>query len=592
MNYSVMRILVSLCILCNVSGLFGQKFDNVWPMGSFPSVMPPDKDTFNNHFVLDFTKDTMKIEKRLELKDDLFVESSALSDSSGNLLMYTNGCNIYDGKGNILPNGDSINHIVDGGPSVWLNACGAGSGYTTTRLSRFIPFFSHHRIFLIHIAFSFEFGFQYRYLLYDQIELVDGVWTVISKNNKLLDQSGCNYDITKHANGRDWWLVSQKYGTHEYKVWLITPEGIKFNSEKVFTIPFENDDLVAPSFSPDGSKYLHYNGVTYSQLFDFDRCTGVLSNPTEVHHPYCYFSFYATFSPNGRFIYLTNRDYLYQIDLQNSDTLTNRDTISKWDGLIWGCPFCPTNYFYLQTGPDGKIYCNSTGGSRFIHVIECPNEKGKACQFRPRAYKTPFFVQGNLPAFPYYRLGPIDGSACDTLGLNNVPIANFRYYPDTLEQHKIKFIDNSSYMPTDWLWTFGDGSGKTSTEVNPIYTYAKGGVYEVCETVSNAYGQDTYCRNVRVGTVATQEELQSRYFSLYPNPATSQLTIDLNESMNPGQAYDVKLYDIQGSTRYKGVMLAYAYVHTIDVQGLASGMYILELSDREGKMLRRKFVKE
>jgi PKD repeat protein len=201
-------------------------------------------------------------------------------------------------------------------------------------------------------------------------------------------------------------------------------------------------------------------------------------------------------------------------------------------------------------------------------------------------------VQGNLPAFPYYRLGPIDGSACDTLGLNNVPIANFRYYPDTLEQHKIKFIDNSSYLPTDWLWTFGDGSGKTSTEVNPIYTYAKGGVYEVCETVSNAYGQDTYCRYVRVGTVATQEELLSSYFSLYPNPATNQLTIDLNENMNPEQAYDIKLYDLQGSTRYKGIMPAYAYVHTIDVQGLASGMYILELSDRNGKVLRRKFLKE
>ena len=80
-------------------------------------------------------------------------------------------------------------------------------------------------------------------------------------------------------------------------------------------------------------------------------------------------------------------------------------------------------------------------------------------------------------------------------------------------------------------------------------------------------------------------------FVLYPNPALDRLTIELDDGLAHEQAYQVKLYDLQGITRYKGVMPAYSYVHNIEVQNLASGMYILELSDKEGKVLRRKFVK-
>ena len=187
MNYPVMRIVVILCLLCIGGAMFGQKFDNVWPMGARSDVPNPDQDTFNNNFTLNFDNDTLQIKKRIDLRGFLYVESSALSDSSGNLLMYTYGCNIYNSKGIILPNGDSINHIVDAGPSVWLNQCGGGSGYTTARLSRFIPFFSHHRVFLLHIAISIEFGIEWRYLLFDQIDLINGEWTVVSKNNLLLD---------------------------------------------------------------------------------------------------------------------------------------------------------------------------------------------------------------------------------------------------------------------------------------------------------------------------------------------------------------------------------------------------------------------
>ena len=94
-----------------------------------------------------------------------------------------------------------------------------------------------------------------------------------------------------------------------------------------------------------------------------------------------------------------------------------------------------------------------------------------------------------------------------------------------------------------------------------------------------------------IWAVSTKEEKEGEIF-VYPNPSNDKLNISLNLAESVEQEWKIRIFDLQGITRYKGIMLAYAYVHTIDVQGLAIGMYILELSDRNGKVLRRKFVKE
>jgi PKD repeat protein len=61
------------------------------------------------------------------------------------------------------------------------------------------------------------------------------------------------------------------------------------------------------------------------------------------------------------------------------------------------------------------------------------------------------------------------------------------------------FLDNSGGGPTSWLWDFGDGN--TSTDQNPVHTYATYGIYTVSLTVSNDGGTttDTYSRAIPVG---------------------------------------------------------------------------------------------
>jgi PKD repeat protein len=52
----------------------------------------------------------------------------------------------------------------------------------------------------------------------------------------------------------------------------------------------------------------------------------------------------------------------------------------------------------------------------------------------------------------------------------------------------VTFTDESTGVPTEWLWDFGDDT--TSTLQNPTHSYTAAGVYEVTLTVTNAAGTD------------------------------------------------------------------------------------------------------
>lgn len=95
-----------------------------------------------------------------------------------------------------------------------------------------------------------------------------------------------------------------------------------------------------------------------------------------------------------------------------------------------------------------------------------------------------------------------------TLGLNDqgvvnrvtysltppAPVANFTY--NNPYGGLVQFINQSVNSPTTYAWTFGDGG--TSSAQNPTHTYATNGTYNVCLTVTNVSGTNTYCQNVVV----------------------------------------------------------------------------------------------
>ncbi|RMG72216.1 MAG: PKD domain-containing protein, partial [Bacteroidetes bacterium] len=68
-----------------------------------------------------------------------------------------------------------------------------------------------------------------------------------------------------------------------------------------------------------------------------------------------------------------------------------------------------------------------------------------------------------------------------------VPVANFMT-ADTLgcAPQVVPFTDQTVHTPTEWLWSFGDGT--YSDQQNPFHTYDEDGIYTVKLTVIDAYG--------------------------------------------------------------------------------------------------------
>ncbi|HPR28621.1 MAG TPA: PKD domain-containing protein [Chitinophagales bacterium] len=82
---------------------------------------------------------------------------------------------------------------------------------------------------------------------------------------------------------------------------------------------------------------------------------------------------------------------------------------------------------------------------------------------------------------------------CETVTVPGAPETSFTWSGDP----DVSFTDLTLNEPTYWSWNFGDGS--TSTEQNPVHSYAFNGAYNVCLTTSNALGSDTYCATVSIG---------------------------------------------------------------------------------------------
>lgn len=71
------------------------------------------------------------------------------------------------------------------------------------------------------------------------------------------------------------------------------------------------------------------------------------------------------------------------------------------------------------------------------------------------------------------------------------PVANFMAdQTEGCDELTVEFTDLSSGTITAWMWQFG--TGDTSTEMNPVYTYTEPGIYTVTLKVTGPCGEDTF----------------------------------------------------------------------------------------------------
>jgi hypothetical protein len=557
---------------------FAQQHDNIWVMGFEGGGQTPITDSFGIT-ILDFSninKTPLIIENQY-IATNMDITNAVISDSLGVLQFYSNGEHIYHRQ----------HQIMQGGANIAEEVSGYGSRLLQGGLA--LPWPGREQEYLLLTVEYDPVNIAGQKLFYHQIDmsLAGGLGKVVDKRHLLIEDTltGGQLAAVKHANGRDWWFVVMENRSSGYYTGLVRPDTILVTKhDNGAEIPRG----LQSGFSPDGRLYYKVNldnifGLTTVDIFDFDRCTGLLSNQrSKTLYPTDHFLVGGCISLDSRYLYVFDDRIAYQYDLMAADIWATEQVVAEWDGsmhYIW-----PRNFFMGMLAPDGRIYIKSNNSNSSLHRIHLPNRSAMECAFVQNDIIAPTKIRPGLPNFPNFRLGPLDGSACDTLGLDNHPLARFRWEREPPNDSLgITFTDLSTYEPTTWQWDFGDGS--SSMEASPHHEYASEGTYQVCLVVSNQYSADTFCQVLHLGLSAVTEADAAITCALVPNPADQSIQVVLQG--NWGDSARFSLFDLQGRLVLESAIVA--NMQRIETRALVTGTYLYRLNSKgavlSGKLL-------
>jgi hypothetical protein len=339
-----------------------------------------------------------------------------LSDESGNLLMVSNGCWIADATGDTMLNGGGL--IPNTFTSNW---CNSFTGIPYPHAALFLPFpDDSNKVVLLHQSGTSSSNFYSDGLYYSIIDksLNNGLGGVLSgQKNIKLPQTDLipGMAACKHANGRDWWIVVFEHNSDLIYVYILTPLGISLNSQQNLGITPNVNLGGQKAFSPDGKKFAHiyYQGPTgnvqnYIRIFDFDRCNGAFSNSLEIVYTKPLGGVGISFSPNSKFLYATNFDEVYQVNLDTINVAASMKTVAINDGYYSPLPPLQTNFWMTYPAADGKIYISSGNSVIDMHFINYPDSNGISCDVQQHAVRLPCYAFRSHVYHPNYYLG------CDT----------------------------------------------------------------------------------------------------------------------------------------------------------------------------------
>ncbi|HEX2682789.1 MAG TPA: PKD domain-containing protein, partial [Ferruginibacter sp.] len=361
---------------------------------------------------------------------------STVSDSTGSLLFYTDGRNVWNRDHLIMPNGSGL------------------LGHeSSTHSAIVIPKPGSNHIYYIFTADAHEnVGVNgYRYSMLD-MNLDNGRGDITSTKNILLyGPSTEKLTAASHANGIDIWVISKDLNNFTFRSWLVTCNGIDMNPVISTVAPVNGSTFGfwtgGMKISPDGTRLASARNVEGKwDLFKFNNVTGVISDRIMVTQSAQLGSYGIEFSPNSQLVYV-NGDYTYQfkIDLYDSAAISN----SKYrvDSVF-------VVHEALQLGPDGKIYSNTYPNSS---VINNPDVYGVGCNYAEQAISL-----GGRSGFAGYP------TFFGRLVTNYNVDYNYSFQPDC---KTVDFAGTSNVPgPLTWSWDFGDGSfgsGQAVTHVFP-----------------------------------------------------------------------------------------------------------------------------
>ncbi|HMQ59286.1 MAG TPA: T9SS type A sorting domain-containing protein [Flavilitoribacter sp.] len=445
-----MLVLLHFC-----PALFGQnKQDYNWIIGYDTSYLVPGGDAIK----MNFENETLHI-SMVETVEKFHMEgsNSSMSDSLGNLLFYTNGCYIVNAEHKIMANGDTIS------PGILYDAWCDKGGNPLSQGAIAVPGSDH-----LFYVFTLDFEWAYLWdpyttpvseqylelaplhLYYQVIDMTQagGLGAVVAKNQVAVADTlaRANIQACRHANGRDWWVIVPESHSNCYYLILITPEGVQPPLKRCEGRVWSDLDWQGQAvFSPDATRYIRFNAWNGLNIYNFDNCTGSLSNAISVDFPNDTSHVAgAAVSPNSRFLYADMKYKVYQFDLWADDIPASQTLIAVWDGFF--NPYA-TIFYKSALAPDGKIYISSTSSHRSLHVIHHPDLKGTACDLEQHGLALPAFNFNTIPNLPHYRNGPF--APCEPSGTEDAATAgDISVFPNPASRYfNIRF--SPAHPPSD-----------------------------------------------------------------------------------------------------------------------------------------------
>ncbi|MCO6484851.1 MAG: hypothetical protein J5I41_03645 [Saprospiraceae bacterium] len=488
-----------------------QKHDKNWVMGAVTNTYPAplfEMIVMTHNEDMNISFDTLPRVPKYRLNSC----SASFSDGEGNLKYYSNGKAVYNIHGEIMENGDSINFGY-----IWQAS--SQSYPASNSLIPIPPRNSNDSVsYLIHakVESKDSNGVYFPHLdniLCTSINLNanGGLGSVIYKDILLAEGYFENIAMTRHANGVDWWIVTAYISKNILRSLLFSDGSIKRDYlQTIGPELFDSSENIVNtfgllSFSHDGKYFARVNLHSGLWVYEFDRCSGLFTGVRCINFKEPLLELGEgvasdfEFSPSGQFLYFMTGGPCYQIDLW-------KDSLELVQMGYLGNPKykCHTSHRHMQLAPDGKIYIAPATSSLCLHIIHFPDLPYPDCQFVLNDVELPVYNHGSLVHYPNYRLGPLEGSPCDTLG------------------------------------------GPSVVEPSP-------GLEEV--------------------------------FRLYPNPARGHAQLELDTYLSHAEALGVRMVHSSGVEVYNGVIPPYAFLHTLPLERVGAGMYLVEIMDPTGKRL-------
>ncbi|MCX6292011.1 MAG: T9SS type A sorting domain-containing protein [Bacteroidetes bacterium] len=441
-----MKIFALLIFFLTPAIGFSQGVNNLWIMGYQSWVGAPFGGTN-----MDFTGGNLNISFQNRIM--YFEETNGeICDRNGNFLFSSNGVFIANAQNDTMVNGSGLN------PAYFTNQTPHDSfGLSIPQANLIIPIPDDSMKYYLFHETSDDYGNTYcaLYLYFSVIDMAldSGRGEVTQKNVVLLSDSLVDGKLMacKHANGRDWWLITHRNLSTRYFKFLITPYGIQGPYIQDIGV-IKNCYLGQCVFSPDGSKFAYYEPAFGDlDIMDFDRCSGNFNNLIHIDINDSAILGGVAFCANSKVLYVSSMNYVYQFDVSSTNVPSTQTTIAIYDGFYSPQPPLASTFFLSQLAPDGKIYINCGNGTLDMHVIDFPDSLGLGCNLCQHCIHLQSFNSFTIPNHPNYFLGAENGSLCDTVLLANSSDlfngSSLHVFPNPVTRGDLTFTYNVLHEP-------------------------------------------------------------------------------------------------------------------------------------------------